>query len=100
MEANITRTEHNVADYCTAAYGGSREGQLDYTAASVQNEATCRSQKFRVEDNNIDSNCQPCMYHSIELKIWIALYLLCKCKSCVHAYKYCPCELIMIELSD
>ena len=61
MEANITRTEHNVADYCTAAYGGSRDGQLDYTAASVQNEATCRSQKFRVEDNNIDSNYQPCV---------------------------------------
>ena len=49
MEANITRTEHNVADYCTAAYGGSRDGQLDYTAASVQNEARCRNHKLRVE---------------------------------------------------
>ena len=61
MEANITRTEHNVADYCTAAYGGSRDGQLDFTVASVQNEATCRSQKFRLEELNIDSNYQPCV---------------------------------------
>ena len=61
MEAIITRTEHNVADYCTAAHGGSRDSQLDYTAASVKNEATCRSQKLCVEDNNIDSNYQPCV---------------------------------------
>ena len=61
MEAKITRTEHKVADYCTAAYGGSRDGQLNYTVASVQNEATCRSQKFRIEELNIDSNYQPCV---------------------------------------
>ena len=53
-----------MADYFPAVYGGSRDGQLDYTVASVKNEARCRSQKFRVEELkllNIDSNYQPCV---------------------------------------
>ena len=45
-----------MANFCTAAYGDSREGQLDYTAASVGRNGT-RSQAKGAEDPSVFEPC-------------------------------------------
>ena len=50
------RTEQNAANFCTAVYGGSREGQLDYTAASVGQNGS-RSHAKGAEDPSVFEPC-------------------------------------------